>query len=214
MKLSPQPCLENARKKGWNWDVFKSNDPKGYEACVRQGLQEQSNECAYTGLWLGKGTKQKIHIDHFRKKGIYSGLTFVWDNLFVAAKELHCGADFKDKIVHGPKNIADATYSTFWSPLKPDIDKAFWYQQDGTVLPDDSLSDEDRKKAQKTIDMFNLNDSVLKVKRRNIIHQLRDWTDFDSETIRLCMNGRGFSFLVEKELEMRQIEGYCQILTP
>ena len=61
-----------------------------------QALEEQHNECAYTGLWLGEGTTQTIHLDHFRKKGIYAPSTFDYGNLFAAAKNSSYGSDYKD----------------------------------------------------------------------------------------------------------------------
>lgn len=202
-KLAPLPCLTKAQNQGWNWNEFRDNDHQGYEACVCQALLEQMGECAYTGLWLGEGSKQKIHIDHFRKKGIYPTLTFEWNNLFAAAKELNCGADYKDGLIHGPLAHADGVYRTFWSPLQVGLDDAFWFQQDGKMVPSDNLSPDDKQKAQNTIDMFNLNDGDLVNRRGTIIKQIRALSDLDDDTIRLCMNGKGFSILIEKELRYR-----------
>ncbi|MDE6480487.1 MAG: hypothetical protein K2L45_09470 [Muribaculaceae bacterium] len=93
-KTEANDCLRTAANNAWSWDDFHKNDQPGYNACREQGLAEQLNECAYTGLWLGEGTKQSVHIDHLRKKALYPELTFDWNNLFVAAKNLECGADY------------------------------------------------------------------------------------------------------------------------
>lgn len=202
-KLPAQPCLANARAHGWNWDEFHNNDQAGYLECVAQGLLEQNDECAYTGLWLGEGTKQKIHIDHFRKKGIYPLLTFVWDNLFVAAKEVPCGADFKDGKVHGPQNYANSLYASFFSPLDAVLAEKFWYRSDGMMMPADGLSAPDKDKVLKTIEMFNLNDGMLKERRKVIIRQIQQLDSLADDEVRACMQGSGFSFLVERELQLR-----------
>lgn len=194
---TPPCCLINANKNGWNWENFHENDQKGYISLKEQMLLEQSNECAYTGLWLGSGTKYKIHIDHFRKKGIYQNLTFEYDNLFVAAKELNCGADYKDNQIHGPQDNSDKQYNEILSPLEINIKKYFWYRSDGHIVPADNLTEKERNKAQKTIEIFNLNDIRLRNKRTDLIFSLHDMNDLDDDIIREAMKEYGFSFVVD-----------------
>ena len=140
-KTKANDCLQNADNNAWSWDDFHKNNQTGYNACREQGLLEQRNECAYTGLWLGEGTKQSIHIDHFRKKSLYPELTFDWNNLFVAAKDIDCGADYKDKHISGPRTVADNIYRNIFSPLDANLSQYFWYRQDGQITPNPLITD-------------------------------------------------------------------------
>ena len=205
VKSTPAPaCLARAQQAGWNWDQFGKLDHDGHVEVLQLALHDQKKECAYTGLWLGEGTKLKVHIDHFQKKGIYQDQEFAWENLFAAAKDRKDGADYKDNQISGPREKADATYSTFWSPLQANLEKAFWYRQDGTIQPDPGLSEEDRVKAQNTIEMFNLNSPDLKSKRYGIILKTRGVHDLSDDMVRECLATQGFSFLVNFELAHRK----------
>ncbi|MDE6562259.1 MAG: TIGR02646 family protein [Muribaculaceae bacterium] len=204
-KTEANDCLQNADNNAWSWDDFHKNNQTGYNACREQGLLEQRNECAYTGLWLGEGTKQSIHIDHFRKKSLYPELTFDWNNLFVAAKDIDCGADYKDTHISGPRTVADNVYRNIFSPLDANLSQYFWYRQDGAIVPHQSITDESiRSKVKKTIEIFNLNSSDLKSRRLGIMQSVKGIIDQDDETIRDWMQNAGFSFVVDFELQRRK----------
>ena len=202
---SPAPaCLAKAHSDGLNWDTFWHDRHDDYEAVREQALSDQKNECAYTGLWLGEGTTQQLHIDHYRRKGIFQELTFEWDNLFAAAKELDYGSDYKDSKAKWEKKVAISRYSEFWSPLDPAHDKAYWFRQDGNIEPHESLSAQDKEMAQRTIDIFNLNAPDLKKKREGLIKQLRELGAMTDEEVRMVFETSGFSFLVDFELKNRR----------
>lgn len=203
VKADENPCLATARSQGWSWDEFRSNDHDGYLAVLCQALAEQKNECAYTGLWLGEGTSQKLHIDHFRKKSIYGELALVYSNLFAAAKDVPYGADYKDGYIHGPRGNADQQYASFCSPLDERIIGAFWYRRDGFVEPMEGLSEEKKHLVQNTIDMFNLNHPDLKNRRRGVLRLMESLGDDDDNMVRLCMRQTGFSTVVDFELAHR-----------
>lgn len=202
-KEEANSCLDHAREAGWNWDDFHKNNQNGYWLVKEQALEEQHHECAYTGLWLGEGTTQTIHLDHFRKKGIYDSLTFDYGNLFAAAKDLPCGSDCKDRKIHGPRQHADAQYATFWSPCQQHLEHAFWYRQDGYMVPDDSLNEDEKEMARNTIDMYNLNCSDLVNRRARILRMMEDMRDCEEDLVRMSMSTVGFSFLVEFGLQHR-----------
>ena len=197
-------CLQQAREKGWDWDEFHANAHVDYLDVRSQALADQKEECAYTGLWLGEGTKHTLHIDHFHKKAIFTEETFLWENLFAAAKNLDYGSDYKDKQIHGPRMNADAQYQSFWSPLQAGLVNAFWYRQDGWMEPGEHLSAEDRRLAQQTIDMYNLNSPDLKRKRRDIIRCLGNMQQLEEDEVRSAMETMGFSFLIDFELKQRE----------
>lgn len=199
-KTEEHLALANGRSHGWNWDEFRENDHDGYRAVHEQALTDQCNECAYCGLWIGEGTSQKVHLDHFRKKGIYGELALVYDNLFAAVKDMPYGSDYKDKKIHGPRGNADVQYATFWSPLISNLANKFWYRQDGQMEPVDSLSAEDKDMAKNTIEMYNLNHPYLKQRRSELMHIIDGLKDCDDDTVRMCLGASGFSFVVDFEL--------------
>ncbi len=197
-------CLQAAEDAGWNWDEFHQNAQEDYEFIRDKALEEQRNECAYTGIWLGEETSNTVHIDHFRKKSIYPETTFCWKNLFVAAKGLDYGSDYKDNQIKGPKQNADIQYQAFWSPLQANLENCFWYRQDGTIEPREGLSHSEKEMAERTIQMYNLNAHDLRNRRQLIILQIRNIiSQFTNDEIRSCMNTSGFSFLVDFELNQR-----------
>lgn len=204
IKKSPAPCcLKQAESLGLTWDGFVSDNHEAYLSVRQQALDDQACECAYTGLWLGKGTKQCTHIDHFHKKAIYQDETFCWNNLFAAAKNLSYGADHKDKQIHGPRTIADEQYKKFLPPLEANLEDYFWYRQDGFMEPNDHLTREQQSLAQRTIEVYNLNAPDLRQRRQGIIQQISVMDQMGDEDIRICMESVGFSFLIDFELKQR-----------
>jgi len=200
-------CLQVAENNGWNWDAFHQYSQKGYKAVLGKALECQRYECAYTGLWIGEGTSQTVHLDHFRKKSIYPEETFCWHNLFAAVKDVDYGSDYKDKQIHGTKLDAEKLYKKFWSPLQANLEDSFWYRQDGTIEPMAHLSESEKEEAEQTIRIYNLNAHDLKNKRRGIILQVGGiMQQLSDEDIRSCMNTSGFSFLVDFELKQRHLE--------
>ena len=99
---------------------------------------------------------------------------------------------------------ADAQYQSFWSPLQASLVNAFWYRQDGWMEPGEHLSAEDRRLAQQTIDMYNLNSPDLKRKRRDIIQCLGNMQQLEEDEVRSAMETMGFSFLIDFELKQRE----------
>jgi len=204
IKSPANECLREAQDKGWSWTDFVENAHNDYLQVRNQALADQGQECAYTGLWLGEHTSQKLHIDHFLKRSLYPEHQFNWDNLFAAAKDLNCGSDYKDHNIHGPKANSDNQYQNFYSPLEANLEGMFWYQQNGQVVVHPCVGDENKAKVQQTIDMYNLNAVDLVHRRAGVISDIRDLQQIDDDMIRECMKSRGFSFVVEFELQHRE----------
>jgi len=205
VKSLADECLRRAYDKGWSWDEFVAKAHDDYLRIRAQAINDQRYECAYTGLWIGEGTKQKIHIDHFFKKSLYPGLRFDWSNLFAAAKGLDYGSDYKDKNIHGPTINSDDQYGRFYSPLEANLEKMFWYQQNGRIDVHPDVSGDKIAIVENTIIMYNLNAPDLVNKRLGIITQLRNLGQLDDDVIRLCMRNAGFSFVVDFELSQRMV---------
>lgn len=71
------------------------------------------------------------------------------------------------------------------------------------MLPDDSLSEDEKEMARNTIDMYNLNCSDLVNRRAGILKLMEAMRIYDEDTVRMSMSTVGFSFLVNFELQHR-----------
>ena len=189
--------LAEAEKKGWSWDDFVANDHEGYQKCREQANAEQQGVCGYTELPLDVD-KVTVHFDHYRKKSIYPGLRFKWDNLFAAVKDNRFGADFKDGIVNGRNH--SQMYASILSPLTVGLQDYFHYATSGEIEPMSGLSEENFEKAEETIRVFNLNEAELVNRRRTMMAQIVCYQDLSEEDIRSSFDGMGFLSVVEQEI--------------
>jgi len=103
-------------------------------------------------------------IDHYKRKAghFYPQLCFKYDNLFVANHHADYGASYKDN------HIKKENYGAIYNPALH-MDK-FQFSFDGGVSP----LDENDDKAKRTIEIFNLDDYVLKNRRRDIFVMAKD----------------------------------------
>ena len=203
IKTETPACLSEAEKKGWGWDEFVLNDRLGYQTCRQQAYDEQTGVCAYTELPLDS-TSSNIHLDHFRRKGIYQRLRFEWNNLFAAVKDNRFGSDYKDNIVKS--NNEQQIYSVILSPLAPQLQWYFHYATNGVIEPSSELSDDDKERAKATIDIFHLNESELVSRRRTMMAQISSYCDLPEETIRHSFAGAGFPSVVDQEIGFMILE--------
>ena len=181
-------CTLKDDLKGLSWDDFHCSYPQVYAKCVQQAISEQNGECAYTEIPLPDKSQ---HLDHYKKKAIFPELTFDWNNLFAAVKNVRFGADFKDKYING-KNCK-TVYSKLLCPTLDNIEEYFTYSLDGSILP--SANCPDKAKAEFTIKVFNLNDDALVSRRHALILQMLGIQDKD---ILLTVFAKsGFSSLVK-----------------
>lgn len=192
-----QQCLSEAEKKSWSWDDFVKNDYEGYKLCRQQAEKEQLGLCGYTEIPLvsWKGT---VHLDHFKKKGIYSKLRFKWNNLFAAVKDHRFGADYKDHYINGKNE--KGVYAVILNPLTENLQSYFHYSTNGEIEPSNYLSNEDKEKAKNTIDVFHLNETELVNRRRTIMAQIDSYKDLPEDVIRKSFEGQGFLSVVEQEI--------------
>ena len=197
IKTDAPACLSEAEKNGWSWDDFVLNDRQGYQACRQRAYDEQSGVCAYTELPLDT-VKSTIHLDHFRRKGIYQHLRFEWNNLFAAVKDNRFGSDYKDNLVKS--NNEQQIYSVILSPLTNQLQQYFHYSTNGEIEPSSGLSDTEKEKAKATIDIFHMNESELVSRRRTMMAQIAHYHDLPVETIRQSFVDAGFPSVVDQEI--------------
>jgi len=120
---------------------------------------EQFNVDAYTQQKLNNGTE---HIDHFKKRAHFPQLCFDYENLFVANHNAAYGASYKDN------TIKKEDYEAIYNPAL--YMHKFQFSFDGSISP---LNEND-KKAEKTIEVFNLDDKVLKRRRQAIFRNAKN----------------------------------------
>lgn len=172
-RTAPKEFTEFVKKENpqnWSSDfVLRHHDV--YDCCRRLLEEDQGGLSAYTELRLDNKPGKK-HIDHFRKQALFPGLIFDWYNYVVDNHERDFGSDFKDDQIK-TKQANDQLID----PIKEDPVYFFDYQASGEIIPSKSLTnEEDRMRAQFTIDSFNLNHEFLKRKRADLISIIRSYS--------------------------------------
>lgn len=120
---------------------------------------EQKGLSAYTERQV---ELDKTHIDHFCKRDLFPAKCFDWDNLLVAENDEGYGAKYKDN----KYKLNNGDYNLIINPVVDDPHDYFTYMPNGDITPKCGLGDSDLQKAQKTIEVFNLNHPALVNERR------------------------------------------------
>lgn len=140
------------------------------------------------------------HIDHFRKQSLFNDLVFDWNNYIVDSCNETYGAKHKDHVVRTREENEKLI-----NPAAEDACRFFKYELSGRIEVAEGLSDENRARAEFTMEAFNLNESSLVERRRviinNILEPYRDLTDDD---ILEALASEGFTSVVEQLLRERR----------
>ena len=126
-------------------------------------LNEQDLLCGYTEIYIDNDDN---HIDHYVKRSIDNGLCYDWNNLIVSVNDDDFGAKYKDNGENGVKVKSD--YLKLLNPVKENCEVFFKYSFDGKIDALDDLNKNDKEKAIRTIEAFNLNHESLKSRRKEI----------------------------------------------
>ncbi|SFV53269.1 hypothetical protein MNB_SV-13-425 [hydrothermal vent metagenome] len=127
-----------------------------YETRFQILVDEQNQQCGYTEIYINN--EEESHIDHYVKQEYNQNLKFDWNNYIVATKDNNFGANYKDNTY----KIQKSEYALIFNPIFDTVEEHFYYDEFGMII-------EDEGKVQKTIEVFNLNHSLLKFKRKQII---------------------------------------------
>lgn len=158
-------------------------------------VEEQNCLCGYTELLITDD--KECHIDHFKKRSMFPTETFNWNNLIVASNDERFGAKYKDNV----SGIQKSNYSTLLNPVFDSVEDYFYYNSFGQIEPKLDLDDNDKNRAQATIDIFNLSELSLNRKRYQIIAQLKAYKDsLPKEQIMAIYKGKSFPSLVKQYL--------------
>lgn len=149
--------VANNRTAKWGDFVKNAND---LYLDVRDLLkQDQDGVSGYTEKPLNN-----VHIDHFKTRNLFSKSTFDWYNLIVDERdESRFGSGVKDTIVK------KKDYNIIINPILDDPHYFFTYSSNGEIIPRPSLNYSEKARAERTIELFNLNDKVLVDCRMEII---------------------------------------------
>ena len=169
--LQNKPTLVNPRKA---WENFKGTGQ------VREALlPAQKYLCSYceielADIPLGLGS----HIEHIESKTLNPHLTFVFTNLMLSC--FQTGGELKGteedtgsvSCGHAPlkrKNRYNA--ALFIKPTETDCERYFFYELDGRIVPHPELDDTERRRAEHTIEVLNLNCRRLTRQRAEMIRE-------------------------------------------
>ncbi len=180
-----------------NWDDFHKNHKEVYEETRLKILtDEQEYLDGYTELYINE--LEDSHIDHYKKKSIFPQLTFDWNNLIVATKDSDFGANYKDS----KYQIKQNEYSLIFNPVVDNVEEYFYYSQLGEVEPKCGISQENKAKVNKTIEVFNLNHSSLVKRRKNLMKLLESYknSNLNKNDILSALETTGFKRLVIQEI--------------
>lgn len=176
-----------------NWDDFTQNHHPLYRKVRDMILRDQLGTSGYTELPLD--ADGHIHIDHFRKKGMFHDEEFKWENFVVDERDNdQYGAGFKDKHVK-----TEDVYTHLLSPVLDIPENYLTYMEDGTIIPIRTLSMDDKLKATTTRDTFNLNHPFLKKRRQEMISTFRGLKagNLSKEQLYQYMQSAGFFSLMD-----------------
>ncbi len=191
-KLPIQSFVDFVRTKNpLNWKDCDGNVKKETKEFIL--LEEQNLLCGYTEIFINN---EDCHIDHYVKRDINNNLCYNWDNLIVAVNDDDFGAKHKDGR-NGVKNIRD--YTQIFNPIVDRTQDFFYYTTDGKIHPTNNLN---KAKALKTIEIFNLNHSSLKTRRKNLmllINSLKQGNRANADII-IDIENQGFTSFAEYAL--------------
>lgn len=170
--------------------------PELYGECVEQLKTEQDNLSGYTE----KPLKNGVHVDHYRKQALFNtqDMVFGWENMIADEHNSGYGADYKDKMV-----TMREEYAKLINPVLDDPHHYLTYMDEGIVKPVDGLSVQDREKAEKTIEVFNLRHPLLKELRERAIKMVKEYKaqGLNDAEILEALHDFGFTSAVEYALQ-------------
>ena len=142
----------------------------------------------------------RSHIDHFRKQSLFNALVFDWNNYIVYSKNETYGAKYKDSVVRTREENEKLI-----NPVAEDASRFFSYGLNGKITLAEGLNDEDRARAEYTMEAINLNESSLVDRRRIIINTMMEpYKELTDEVIMEALADEGFTSVVELLLRERK----------
>jgi len=176
------------RKKHTRWEEAKGHTHIWREHIIQQ---EQDGCSGYTEAPIRTANS---HIDHFRKQALFQDYIFCWENYVADSIDEDFGAKFKDKNIHTKEENLKLI-----NPIEENAEHFFYYLANGMMVLAQGLTEQEKERAQFTIDMFNLNHQSLKERRKLILNiDLAPYIGCSREDLMLCLSSNGFKSVVEQ----------------
>ncbi|HBT4785313.1 TPA: TIGR02646 family protein [Klebsiella variicola subsp. variicola] len=165
-KVNGPAVLSNYNHTNHDWDSLSSDDKR---AIWEDLIEMQGKLCAYCEKKIDHTRAERIaavrHIEHFYRKGQHKELTFEWSNLFGSCGELNRCGFYKDKQKYEEGDLIKADIR--------DPEVYFFFFENGGVGVREGLNTHDKKMAEVTLRVFNLNPATggVKAERRDAIRK-------------------------------------------
>lgn len=194
----PIDCFANmiAKDKPINWNEFHAkhqvvyNDIREYICII-----EQDCLCGYTELPIND--IQRSHVDHYRKKSLFTDMEFDWNNFVISVIDNNFGANHKDNNYCNCKE----DYCQILNPIEDSCECYFEYTNLGEIEPKKGIEQSIQEKARKTIEVFNLNHESLTERRKTILSAIISVKDqLTNDMIQTALANNGFKSFIEYQL--------------
>lgn len=189
--------LRRAQKQSMKWGNF-SCSPDGHQLRLDKA-REQNGMCGYCECLLTDQDitefKQEGHLDHFypRNKGLEAQprLQYDWDNLILSCTTNDSCGWYKDSDNHNilpsqiinPRQENPRDYITF---VIDEDGKGIEGWKYVSAVVRENLEEDMRRKAQNTINAFNLNSVRLRIRRKNALVVEFDEVDAFEKQLASC----------------------------
>lgn len=176
------PTTENQAQAAW-----KNFRGQSRQSVVQQCLQEQYGLCGYSEIDLYNQSPilssenellsrdLGLHLEHIEPKSLNPQRTFDHNNLLASAIDDAKARDITSSDVFGGHaKLNWFNSSLLVHPLLPNCRDYFHYESSGRVVPVITLSDQDKARAETTINKLNLNAPVLVLWRKTWLQQAEE----------------------------------------
>lgn len=153
---------------------------------------EQDCLCGYSEIILEESPNSS-HIDHYYKRDLFPQKTYDWNNLIVSTIDEDFGGKYKDNTY----KIGKDEYEQIFNPVIDNMSQFIEFSGDGEVIPLKGLEDSTIGKINKTIEVFNLNCTSLKSRRKKLISELNNCRDLPKRELKKAFGSCGFVSVVK-----------------
>lgn len=191
----------NSKPTPSDWDNdFHSLKNAGLSKKCREHILvfEQDCQSGYTEVPIS--LEDDSHIDHYKKKGMFKSLTFEWNNFVVDTLDSNFGACYKDRMIKNP-----SIYNQIFNPITDNVENFITFQENGKIIPKSGIDDNNKRKALKTIEIFNLNHKSLMDRRLELMRIIESYDSFTRKEIMSFLSEYGFKSVILYKLEQMNI---------
>lgn len=191
-KQGPIPAFTQfvTKNKPTQWEQLPAHISAESRLCIL--CNEQECLCGYSEIPLEEDSTSS-HIDHYYKRNLFNTKTFDWNNLIVSTTDEDFGGKYKDNTF----KIKVSDYPSIFNPVVDDMSQYIEFSGNGEMVPLKDLSISIINKVKKTIEVFNLNCSSLKRRRRDLITVLNNCMDLPEDEIRKAFAVNGFASVLD-----------------